>query len=718
MWFASTEGRGRGRGTAALLWAAALGGALLVPGAARAEHEGSPLGLAARLPAARTLLFASVRGLQEVGGELEPTDLGRLWERLGAFRRALAEGLAEPWAELCARLQEQTGVAPAALGQALAGGLELAVLAPPQPAPAGTPPGGMAARRPVLVVALGAAYRGLLERLAEQARARASGPPLATAVLEQDAAALLVLGSDGSVLLEPGGEGSLAAAAALGAARRLAWGEQGRGLGLVFVHVRALLAELPEDAAQPRRVLRATGLEGLGAVALGLAVEHGRLREALALVHEGEPRGLLQLLAAPAPLDPLRAAQQVPADAMGFAVLNVELPGLYERFAAMAEQIEPGSRARWQQALDELELQIGFSPVEDLLQALDGPLVLEWLVPEDGLGLVPEAVLSLAVRDAARLARTLEQAAALLGAQVRTLADPQGGAPVRYLSMPLGRLGERAARGGEQQRRLALGSVWSALAGAWTIERDRLYLSALPQTLLERRARLAARGRMPVVEPYKRAAAQMPGGARAFAFSRRRQTVGALYHLGLRALRALEPALRQGGLPVDAALLPRPAAVAELFEPGVTSWVVREDGMVLVSQGGGPLLATAALGAGLGAARWRLEQQARAERLQVQQQVLQEHQAALQRRLAGADDPELQAELRREIEQLRAQIERLQAQIERLAGVRRPAEPAAGGWHCPMHPEVRTPDPGVCPVCGMELVPAPGTPPAAAPGPR
>ncbi len=31
-----------------------------------------------------------------------------------------------------------------------------------------------------------------------------------------------------------------------------------------------------------------------------------------------------------------------------------------------------------------------------------------------------------------------------------------------------------------------------------------------------------------------------------------------------------------------------------------------------------------------------------------------------------------------------------------------------GVWTCPMHPEVRSNEPGVCPYCGMQLIP-PGT---------
>ena len=35
-----------------------------------------------------------------------------------------------------------------------------------------------------------------------------------------------------------------------------------------------------------------------------------------------------------------------------------------------------------------------------------------------------------------------------------------------------------------------------------------------------------------------------------------------------------------------------------------------------------------------------------------------------------------------------------------------PEARAAAGYTCPMHPEIHRPEPGRCPRCGMELVPA------------
>jgi uncharacterized protein len=40
-----------------------------------------------------------------------------------------------------------------------------------------------------------------------------------------------------------------------------------------------------------------------------------------------------------------------------------------------------------------------------------------------------------------------------------------------------------------------------------------------------------------------------------------------------------------------------------------------------------------------------------------------------------------------------------------LAMMDRPVEPDGGDYVCPMHPEVRSSEPGTCPICGMDLVP-------------
>src|SRR5690606_11711279 len=40
------------------------------------------------------------------------------------------------------------------------------------------------------------------------------------------------------------------------------------------------------------------------------------------------------------------------------------------------------------------------------------------------------------------------------------------------------------------------------------------------------------------------------------------------------------------------------------------------------------------------------------------------------------------------------------------AGAGRTAQSETAVWTCPMHPQIRQPDPGSCPICGMDLVPA------------
>ena len=51
--------------------------------------------------------------------------------------------------------------------------------------------------------------------------------------------------------------------------------------------------------------------------------------------------------------------------------------------------------------------------------------------------------------------------------------------------------------------------------------------------------------------------------------------------------------------------------------------------------------------------------------------------------------------------------ERFEAEPEKFLGPREPAPPAPAGtmYTCPMHPEVRQPGPGSCPICGMALEP-------------
>src|SRR4051794_2679456 len=60
-------------------------------------------------------------------------------------------------------------------------------------------------------------------------------------------------------------------------------------------------------------------------------------------------------------------------------------------------------------------------------------------------------------------------------------------------------------------------------------------------------------------------------------------------------------------------------------------------------------------------------------------------------------------------ERCRAKFEADPSYVQRSAPTPSPAaEPASGDgvqWTCPMHPEIRRPGPGACPICGMALEP-------------
>ncbi|RME76649.1 MAG: hypothetical protein D6776_00915, partial [Planctomycetota bacterium] len=463
----------------------------------------------------------------------------------------------------------------------------------------------------------------------------------------------LVVGGPATAALAGEGEAALSGAIAFSTVRSRAWG-QGHGLGLVYVGTATILdASLPPDAEQ-RAVLDKLGLLGVRGVGMGLAVERGRLREAIAIAHPGPTRGLVALLTGQRDVDIVDEADRLPAAVQSAAVIALSPATLWQRGLELLASLDPQARDRLEDAMLDMEAKLGFSPGDDLLAVLGGPITLEALAPAGGIELLPEAVISFGVKDAARLERSLELLAGALEYDVKTIADPTGGAPIRYLSMRLGKLGQDPARGYGEDR-LGAATLWSAIAGAWTIEGSRVRFAAMPQTLRERRRRL--RPSLAELEAFKQVLADTGGSARLFSFSRTRRSVGALYHLALRLLHSFEPALRRAGIAVDTARLPEPAAFTAVLGPSSAALQVRDGAIVLVSRGGVPVLSAAASVGVVAAVAIPQLHQDRSRRVRPMP--------------PAASEPREQG--------------------------------ASGPWSCPMHPTVHASEPGRCPICGMPL---------------
>ncbi|HVY62920.1 MAG TPA: hypothetical protein VHF22_14780, partial [Planctomycetota bacterium] len=152
-----------------------------------------------------------------------------------------------------------------------------------------------------------------------------------------------------------------------------------------------------------------------------------------------------------------------------------------------------------------------------------------------------------------------------------------------YLRAQLGHLGETGPRGeADPQLMEAMGGIAGSVS-AWTLDGDRLLFAALPQSI-EAHFEALERGSVAQTEAFKQAAPRL-AGARAAALTSLKPLIGTVYQIGLKVLRAVEPALRKAGVAVDTTLLPRAGSFASGLKP--TTMMLLQDGDGLTFQGAG-----------------------------------------------------------------------------------------------------------------------------------
>lgn len=527
------------------------------------------------VPQRRALVFFEFTETAAASEAFATTDLGSLWQQLGPFKQELMKGLEGPLNEAWGQVESETGLKLDDVLGMLGGGFELCVLN--LGAPGAEPEPGIAMGFSAEAFDT---VKAVVDTIRQQAGEEA--PPI-TVEKRGDMAVLTALcGPD--VLYERGAGGTLVDLRSFGGLRTQVWGDDQQGLYYLFVNVGAALRLLPPDP-DVDRIRAQLGVDGVHALGMGLGFHQGRVREGLALATDGEHRGILAMLAKQDPIDVREVANKVPYDVMSFAALSLDLRKLWDDALALAEGIEPGAREEAQEMLVELEAELGFS-LDELFNSIGSLWTFESSVPEEGLALLPDTVISVEVKNAAKLNQILGDLAALGDFDVKTLS--RDGISVRYLLAPLGQLGQEPFEGMSEDEVGAMMTVLG-LVRAWTIRDGRVFFSASPQALIERFERLG-KAALTESESFKRALGRLKPGARMFGYSRPDRAMGTVYHGLAMLLRTFEPLLRSAGIPVDSALLPSPAKVAGSLGAGTSEWRIGEEGMALLIEGGLPVL--------------------------------------------------------------------------------------------------------------------------------
>jgi hypothetical protein len=225
----------------------------------------------------------------------------------------------------------------------------------------------------------------------------------------------------------------------------------------VAAFVRAAQEELGEEE---RKVIAALGLDGFTTAAGGVTFRDGSVVERFFLGTGPERRGLARFLSLKGAAPGFEAA---PADALHFVSLSIDLAELYDTALDVAGRVDPPAAARLKDQLADLEKQAGVTLKGDLLPALGQGVSAYAALPGDSL--LPEAVTTFQIRDAARFDACLKAALKNIPAKLGTIEFK--GRTIEYF------LFEGPAAGGVDPGRLLLSNLY------WMRDGDRLHVSGL-----------------------------------------------------------------------------------------------------------------------------------------------------------------------------------------------------------------------------------------------
>jgi hypothetical protein len=174
----------------------------------------------------------------------------------------------------------------------------------------------------------------------------------------------------------------------------------------IYADVAGLMREIHAQLGeQERKAFAALGLDGFTIATGGLSFEAGRVIERIQIGTKPERRGLAKFLSLKGAA---RGFEAAPADALHFVSLSIDLAELYDTILDVLTQAEPPAALRLKDEIADLERRAGVTLKGDLFPAF-GPAVSAYAaLPADGL--LPEAVTTFQIRDAARLDACLTSA--------------------------------------------------------------------------------------------------------------------------------------------------------------------------------------------------------------------------------------------------------------------------------------------------------------------
>ena len=183
----------------------------------------------------------------------------------------------------------------------------------------------------------------------------------------------------------------------------------------VATALRAIESTIPPIVMEAMNI---NGLDALRGVGVGVSMVNGGVRESILLSYDGARDGVFSLFDAIGGGFP--ALRNAPASTAAFVGVRLDLARLTDEVRELATILAPRMRWKLDEALADVEFE-GWNLLDDVIPAFGSEIGVAVTPPRNSL--IPEAMLSLEVRDAQKFGRLLEFGRSVAGQEGLEITD-------------------------------------------------------------------------------------------------------------------------------------------------------------------------------------------------------------------------------------------------------------------------------------------------------
>jgi len=337
--------------------------------------------------------------------------------------------------------------------------------------------------------------------------------------------------------------------------------------------------QAPAPADQMKRMIAALGLDKSTAVAGTIQIVERGMYSRSRVFSPGPHQGVLMPLAG----TPITEADLagVPDDADIVVACKLSAGAAYTELRRVIGGIEPGAEEEFAKAVGAFEEELGISLTRDLFPSLGETWVFS-SAPSQG-GFLTGSLLSVSVKDAAKLAATIKKIEAKLqppAAEGGAAPPPPGSGP-RLETLKAGRTDIRYLAGASRH------SPWP-VAPAWAVYKDRFYLAPYPQVI---QSIILANGRKPITQSpdFVKVRSRLADKPSILAYVNGPKIVRQVYHWALIGWTlGANVAAGETDVPVSPSWLPPISTIEQYLWPQICSVSADAEGITFESYGSLP----------------------------------------------------------------------------------------------------------------------------------